>query len=121
MLVGLYRSNPDAFIDRNMNLLKAGSVLQVPNSDALAGVTRAEAKQVIQAQSADFSAYRQRLAGVAPTLKQEENERQSKGRVQAAVEDRKPVASAAPDKLTLSKAASAVAEAKLSEEARSTA
>ncbi len=118
MLVGLYRSNPDAFIDRNMNLLKAGSVLQVPASDALADVTPGEARQVIQAQSADFSAYRQRLAGVAPTLKQEESERQSKGRVQAAVEDRKPAAAATPDKLTLSKAASAVAEAKLSEEAK---
>jgi len=118
MLVGLYRSNPDAFIDRNMNLLKAGSVLQVPASDALAEVNRGEARQVIQAQSADFSAYRQRLAGVAPTLQQEESERQSKGRVQAAVEDRKPAAAATPDKLTLSKAASAVAEAKLSEEAK---
>ena len=118
MLVGLYRSNPDAFIDRNMNLLKAGSVLQVPASDALTEVTPGEAKKVIQAQSADFSAYRQRLAGVAPTLKQEESERQSKGRVQAAVEDRKPAAAATPDKLTLSKAASAVAEANASEEAR---
>lgn len=116
MLVGLYRSNPDAFIDRNMNLLKAGSVLQVPSSDSLGGVAPGEARQVIQAQSADFSAYRRRLAGVAPTLKQDESERQSKGRVQAAVEDRKPAAVPTPDKLTLSKAASAVAEAKASQQ-----
>ena len=116
MLVGLYRSNPDAFIDRNMNLLKAGSVLQVPSSDSLSGVSAGEARQVIQAQSADFSAYRQRLSGVAPTLKQDDSERQSKGRVQAAVEDRKPTAAATPDKLTLSKAASAVAEARASQQ-----
>ncbi|MDN3921757.1 FimV/HubP family polar landmark protein [Roseateles violae] len=116
MLVGLFRSNPDAFVDSNMNRLKAGSVLQVPASDALASVSTGEARQIIQAQSADFNAYRQRLAGVAPALKQEESERQAKGQVQAAVEDRKPAAAAMPDKLTLSKAASAAPEAKVSKD-----
>ena len=116
MLVGLYRSNPDAFIGSNMNRLKSGVVLQVPGADSLGAVTPDEAHQVIQAQSADFNAYRQRLAGAAPTLQQDDNERQAKGKVQAAVEDRKAAAAAAPDKLTLSKAASAAAEAKVSKE-----
>jgi len=113
MLVGLYRSNPDAFIDNNMNLLKAGSVLQVPSSDNLTALSDGEAHQVIQAQSADFNAYRQRLAGAVPTLKTEGNERQAKGKVETAVEEHK-AAAATPDKLTLSKAASAAAEAKVS-------
>jgi len=117
MLVGLYRSNPDAFIDSNMNLLKSGSVLQVPGSDQLSSVSQGEARQVIQAQSADFNAYRQRLAGAAPTLKSEESERQSKGKVQAAVEEKKPSGAPAPDKLMLSKAASSAAEAKASKAA----
>lgn len=119
MLVGLFRNNPDAFIDGNMNLLKAGSVLQVPSSDALAAVPASEARRVIMAQSADFSAYRQRLASAAPTLQSNESERQSKGQVQAAVEDRKPAATPTPDKLTLSKAgsgAASAAEVKLSKE-----
>lgn len=119
MLVGLYRANPDAFIDHNMNLLKSGSVLQVPGSDSLGSLSTSEARQVIQAQSADFSAYRQRLAGAAPTLKSDQSERQAKGSVQAAVEDRKPSTAQAPDKLTLSKAgkaASAAAEAKVSKD-----
>ncbi|MET0517207.1 MAG: FimV/HubP family polar landmark protein, partial [Burkholderiaceae bacterium] len=116
MLVGLYRSNPDAFIDNNMNRLKSGSVLQVPASDALGSLSNSEARQVIQAQSADFDAYRQRLAGGAPTLKQDVSERQAKGKVQAAVDDRKPAAATTPDKLTLSKAASAAPEAKTSKE-----
>ncbi|MBB4844086.1 pilus assembly protein FimV [Paucibacter oligotrophus] len=107
MLVGLYRNNPDAFVDGNMNRLKSGAVLQVPAGDSLAGLTPAEARQVIRAQSTDFSAYRQRLGAAAPTLKQEHNERQAKGQVQTAVEDKKPAANTAPDKLTLSKAASA--------------
>jgi len=114
MLVGLYRSNPDAFIDNNMNLLKAGSVLQVPSSDSLGALSAGEARQVIQAQSADFNAYRERLAGAAPTLKTEGNERQARGKVEAAVDEHKSAAAASPDKLTLSKAASATAEAKAS-------
>jgi len=117
MLVGLFRNNPDAFIDGNMNLLKSGSVLQVPSSEALAAVPAPEARRIIQAQSADFSAYRQRLASAAPTLQSTESERQSKGQVQAAVEDRKPTAASTPDKLTLSKAgAASAAEAKLSKD-----
>ena len=111
MLVGLFRNNPDAFIDGNMNRLKAGSVLQVPGSEALAAVSPSEARQIILAQSADFSAYRQRLASAAPTLQSTESERQSKGQVQAAVEDRKPAAAPTPDKLTLSKAGSTAASA----------
>ncbi|MCY4756449.1 FimV/HubP family polar landmark protein [Pelomonas aquatica] len=118
MLVGLFRNNPDAFIDGNMNLLKSGAVLQVPSSDALASVPAPEARRIILAQSADFSAYRQRLASAAPTLQNTESERQSKGKVQAAVEDRKPAAASTPDKLTLSKAAAAsAAETKLSKDA----
>ncbi|MGQ3053413.1 MAG: type IV pilus assembly protein FimV, partial [Roseateles sp.] len=120
MLVGLFRNNPDAFIGGNMNRLKAGSVLQVPGGDVLASVSNSEARQLILAQSADFAAYRQRLASAAPTLQTNESERQSKGQVQAAVEDRKPAAAPTPDKLTLSKAgspAASVAEARLSKDA----
>ncbi|MFG6457156.1 FimV/HubP family polar landmark protein [Roseateles sp. BYS96W] len=118
MLVGLFRNNPDAFIDGNMNRLKSGSLLKVPGSETLAALSTGEARQVIQAQSADFSAYRQRLASAAPTLQSTESERQSKGKVQAAVEDRKPAAAPMPDKLTLSKAGSAPSgsEAKVSKD-----
>jgi pilus assembly protein FimV len=52
-------------------------------------------------------------------LQNTESERQSKGQVQAAVEDRKPAAAPTPDKLTLSKAggtAASAAEARLSKE-----
>ena len=102
MLVALFRGNAHAFIDNNMNLLKAGAMLSVPSSDAAAAVNPGEARRVIQAQSADFGAYRQRLAGAVPAARTEANARQASGKVQAAVEDRKPAAPA-PDKLTLSK------------------
>ncbi|HEY2925418.1 FimV/HubP family polar landmark protein [Piscinibacter sp.] len=112
MLVSLYRGNPQAFIESNMNRLKAGVVLAVPSAEAAKGVVPQEAREVIQAQSADFGAYRQKLAGAVPAAKPEGPARQAGGKVQATVEDRKQTAAPAPDKLTLSKgAASAKASA----------
>ncbi len=120
MLVSLFRSNPQAFSDNNMNRLKAGVVLSIPSSDAAKAVPPAEARQLIQAQSADFGAYRQRLAGAVPAAKTEGSARQASGKVQTSVDDRKTAAAPAPDKLTLSKgsvAASAVtAEDRISKE-----
>ena len=119
MLVSLYRGNPDAFIGNNMNRLRAGVVLSVPSSESAQQLSQAEAKQVIQAQSADFGAYRQRLAGAAPIAKTEEPTRQATGKVQASVDDRKQAAQLSPDKLTLSQgsAKAALPEAKVSKEA----
>jgi pilus assembly protein FimV len=105
MLVSLYRGNPDAFVENNMNRLRSGVVLSVPSADTAKGVSPSEARQVIQAQSADFGAYRQRLAGAVPAAKTEGTSRQASGKVQASVDDRKQSAAPAPDKLTLSKGA----------------
>lgn len=106
MLVALFRANPDAFMGDNMNRLKAGSTLNVPTSELAAKISESEARQIIRAQSADFEDYRQRLASGAPTVGDKQSERQSTGKVQAAVDDRKQAPSS-PDKLTLSKAGSA--------------
>ena len=112
MLVSLYRGNAQAFVDNNMNRLKSGVVLTVPSAEAVKSTTQAEAKQIIQAQSADFGAYRQRLASGVPEAKVEGTARQATGKVQSTVEDKKTAAAPTPDKLTLSKgAASAKASA----------
>ena len=120
MLVSLYRGNPQAFVENNMNRLKSGVVLSVPAADAAKAVTTSEARQVIQAQSADFGAYRQRLASGVPETKSEGSARQATGKVQSNVEDKKQAAAVTPDKLTLSKAASSpkatAVEDKLSKE-----
>jgi len=105
MLVALFRNNPNAFIGDNMNRLKAGAVLNVPSSEQASAVTTAEAKETIRAQSADFGAYRQRLAGNVPTTPAGESSRQATGKVQAAIDDRKQGATANNDKLTLSQGA----------------
>jgi pilus assembly protein FimV len=103
MLVALFRSNPQAFMEGNMNRLKAGVVLSVPSAEGAQAVDAAQARQVIMAQSADFSAYRQRLAGMATNARPEGSARQASGKVEASVDDRKQAAAPTPDKLTLSK------------------
>lgn len=105
MLVSLFRANPDAFMGQNMNRLRSGVVLQVPGADAVQQVTPQEAREVVQAQSADFSAYRQRLAGATTATPEEAPARQAGGRVQTRVEDRRQAAASSPDRLRLAQGA----------------
>lgn len=117
MLVGLYRSNPDAFAGNNMNRLKAGAKLSVPDAQSAGSITTEEARRVIQAQSSDFATFRQRLAQSAPAVKSNEAERQTSGKVEAAVQDRKAPAAGPADELKLSRpSAKPGAEAKVSKE-----
>ncbi|MBC7957374.1 MAG: LysM peptidoglycan-binding domain-containing protein, partial [Cytophagales bacterium] len=111
MLASLYQANPEAFINSNINRLKSGVVLAVPSTETAKAVTPAEARQMIQAQSADFGTYRQRLAAAVPAAKTDGTARQASGKVQSSVDDRKASAAPAPDKLTLSKGAAAKASA----------
>jgi pilus assembly protein FimV len=120
MLVSLYRGNPEAFMDNNMNRLKSGVILAVPSAETAKGVGPVEAKQFIQAQSADFGAYRHRLASGVPEAQVESSARQATGKVQSTVEDKKAAAAPTPDKLTLSKGAAtaktSAAEEKISKD-----
>jgi pilus assembly protein FimV len=99
--------------------LKAGVVLSVPSAETAAAVDAGEARQMIRAQSADFGSFRQRLASAVPAVRADASVRKDSGKLQAKVEDRK-VAAATPDKLTLSKGASAAtgaaSEVKISKE-----
>jgi pilus assembly protein FimV len=118
MLVALYRGNPQAFVGDNINRLKSGVVLGVPSAETAAAVDRVEARKLIVAQSADFGSFRQKLAAAAPQVQTDVATRKDEGKVQAKVLDAKDAQADAPDKLTLSKAASAAAatsaEARLS-------
>jgi pilus assembly protein FimV len=104
MLVSMLTMNPDAFIDGNINRLKKGAVLEIPTTSTASGVSEAQARQTITAQSKDFNEFRRRLAQGAPTASASGTGRKATGTVQTEVQERKPTA-AAPDKLTLSKGA----------------
>ena len=102
MLVAMVRANPDAFIQGNVNRVRAGAVLQMPDEATAKSVPTSEARQILSAQSRDFNTFRRKLADSAPSTTVASAERSASGKVQAQVEDRKP-ATTAPDKLTLSK------------------
>jgi pilus assembly protein FimV len=103
MLVALYRSNPQAFVGNNMNRLRSGAVLSIPSAEAANLIPNPQARETIQAQSADFGAYRERLADAAPAAPAEQSSRKAVGKVQASVKDQQSTTSAPPDVLTLSK------------------
>jgi pilus assembly protein FimV len=102
MLVALLRTNPDAFINNNVNRLKAGSLVDLPSEAQASETAPAQATQMIVAQSQDFNAFRRGLASSAPATDVAPATREASGKVQANVEDKKtPLVPA--DKLTLSK------------------
>lgn len=47
-MLALLRANPEAFIGDNINLLKAGAVLRVPDAGEIASFSRAEAAAVVR-------------------------------------------------------------------------
>ncbi|RJG17798.1 FimV/HubP family polar landmark protein [Massilia cavernae] len=110
MLVALYRANPDAFAGNNMNRLKSGRILAVPDTDAIRGTGQGEARGVVVAHAADFNAYRAKLAGqvatAAPT-RTEEAGQSAAGKITARVEERPTAVTESKDKLQLSRAAPA--------------
>ncbi len=62
MLVALHRANRDAFIANNMNLLKAGAILNIPDQDEIAAIDTATASAEIKMQTNDWRQYQAKLA-----------------------------------------------------------
>ncbi len=112
MLLAMLRTNPQAFIQGNVNRIKAGAVLDLPTEDQAVATEPAQATEIIQTQSRDFDAYRRKLADHVPAAAAANSARNISGKVQVAVEDKKPAA-AAPDKLTLSKGSAPAREDEL--------
>jgi pilus assembly protein FimV len=104
MLVALLRTNPASFMDDNVNRIKAGTILNIPTADQAASTPAAQAAQLIVAQSRDFNEFRRRLALAAPNTPLIVTDRLATGAIEARVEEKRAIATAA-DKLTLSKAA----------------
>lgn len=65
MLVALYRSNPDAFLRKNMNLVKSGKILKVPDAKEVAAITQSEAVKEYRTQVADWRGYAGKVADTA--------------------------------------------------------
>lgn len=62
MLLAMVRANPEAFIEGNVNLLREGAQVQLPQAQEAARISAEEARQTVIAQTVDFVAYARRLA-----------------------------------------------------------
>src|SRR5690606_21776239 len=62
MMMALQRANPQAFIEENINLVKAGATLRMPDMAALTAISDQEARRLFQEQAQAFALYRQRSA-----------------------------------------------------------
>ena len=109
VLIALQRLNPNAIEGDNINRIKAGAVLTLPDAETIKAIDAADARKLVNAQTADFRRYREQLAQQArkPEASTEARadtttNRQSQGRVGVQVTE--PTGKATQDKLRLSKA-----------------
>lgn len=113
MLVAMFRGNAEAF-DGNMNRLRAGRILRIPEGEAVTAVAADEARREVRAQFRDFETYRARLAeraGAAPA-KAASADQAVGGKIVPKVEDKLAPTVSDGDKLAVSKTLSGKSEAK---------
>ncbi|HEY7945894.1 MAG: FimV/HubP family polar landmark protein [Burkholderiales bacterium] len=105
MLVALFRSNESAFDGSNMNRLRTGQIVTVPQPDEVAAVPQTEATQVVRVQAADWRAYRDRVAAAAPGTEAGAARQSASGKITTAVEDKASAAQPGKDQLRVSREA----------------
>ncbi len=105
MLVALYRANADQFDGKNMNRIRTGKVLRLPDQAELKAVSQPDAAKEIHAQVVDWNVYRQKLAGAAaPGSKPQAAQQTTSGKITSKIADKTPVAKeSAKEVLKLSK------------------
>ncbi len=101
MLIAIYRANQEAFIRDNINLVRAGRILNIPGADAVSGLSTEEANQVVKQHMGDFAEYRNRVAAAPTSAEATPGRRAVEGRIEP-----KPAAKPAPsgEQLRLSRA-----------------
>ena len=62
LLVALYRANHEAFSENNMNRLKTGFILRIPDESEVATISPDVADKEVKIHTANWEAYRQKLA-----------------------------------------------------------
>jgi pilus assembly protein FimV len=104
MLIALYRANPEAFVGSNINRLRAGRILNIPDKDAAGAVDQEDARRLVVAQAEDFRAYQAKLAGAVASAPAEKpaGQRSAIGKITAKADE--PAAPDTKDQVKLSKA-----------------
>lgn len=81
MLVALLKSQPEAFIEGNVNLLRAGAVLKAPTPTAVHAIDVNEARQFLVTQQKEFLAFSQAASQNTLSVKGPAPSREMSGKV----------------------------------------
>ncbi|MGP1718087.1 MAG: FimV/HubP family polar landmark protein [Methylophilus sp.] len=105
MLAALYRSNQDAFDGKNINRLKVGKIIRMPDQASLNAISNQQAKNLVAEHNTNWLAYKNALSNVVKNSAASEtggNTQQSAGKIGSAQEKTAPQAPAGKDVLKLS-------------------
>jgi pilus assembly protein FimV len=107
VMMAVLKANPDAFSNGNINRLRAGASLSMPDSAAASATSAPDAHSAVMAQASDFSTYRSKLvagAAAAPATTRSDAATQSvAGKVTAPLKDNSAQSTQTPDQLKLSR------------------
>ena len=101
MLIAIFRANEDAFIRGNVNLVRTGKILNIPEADSVGSVDAEEANRLVKEHHDQFMEYRSRLAAVPARAETAPGQREATGRIEQKPETPKPAAPG--DEVRLSK------------------
>lgn len=105
MLAALYQTNQQAFDGKNMNRLKVGKIMRMPDQATLDSISRPQAKSLIAEHATNWQAYKNSLAKVVQESAASQsggNTQQSAGKIGAAGAKPSPQAKPGKDVLKLS-------------------
>ena len=104
MLVALYRANANKFDGRNMNRLRAGKILTVPDQASYEKLSQTAAVKEIRIQTANWNSYRQKLAAASTEVQEQAPKQEAAGKISTSVADKTPaIKESAKEVLKLSK------------------
>lgn len=106
MLVLIYRSNPDAFDGKNMNRLRTGRVLRMPDAADAGNLAPEEARKEVRVQAANWNAYRDKLGAMTAAAPADDlmPGPSASGKIKTTVDEKMPAAAEpAKEVLKLSK------------------
>jgi pilus assembly protein FimV len=108
MLIAMHRANREAFSDNNMNRLKTGPTLRIPDKIEIATISPDEADKEVKMQTANWEAYRQKLAEDSASIPSvsEEPTQTATGKITTIIDSSKSAAEKQPkESLKISKGA----------------
>lgn len=101
MIAALYKANADAFVSGNINRLRTGRVLKVPDAEEARKLDSREAHKVV-IKASSFEDYREKVgAQVATAPAKDVSAGSSSGKIEPKVEDKVPSQSAQKDKVKI--------------------